>query len=72
MCSGLQPSAALQPRHSGCNPQVPHGRRPMPPPRCIEEPLHEHHGGRPLLRHVVLYFHPSDGARCGYCTSSRH
>jgi hypothetical protein len=28
---------------------------------CIEEPLHDHHRGRPLLRHVVLYFHPSDG-----------
>ena len=71
MCSGLQPSAALQPQHSGCDTQVPHARRPMPP-RCIEEPLHEHHGGRPLLRQVVLYFHPSDGAQCTYCTSSRH
>ena len=31
------------------------------PTRCVEEPLHDHHRGRALLRHVVLYFHPSDG-----------
>ena len=44
---GLQPCAS-----QACNPVR---------PRCIEAPLHEHHCGRALLRHVVLYFHPSDG-----------
>ena len=44
---GMQPSAS-----QACNPVR---------PRCIEEPLHDHHCGRALLRHVVLYFHPSDG-----------